>query len=176
MKWYNGNPHSDIHGSYSCILMSWLKELNIVWSQIWKDNVYICFFCIFLGVTFLSGGQSEEDASVNLNAINNCPLTKPWALTFSYGRALQASALNAWRGELSKEKAATEEFIKRAEVRHQTHLRRILEWNKVSSCKIVNILFLSLIQANSQAALGKYRSSGSGTAAGKSLYVENHAY
>uniref|UniRef100_A0A7N5ZVN1 Fructose-bisphosphate aldolase n=1 Tax=Anabas testudineus TaxID=64144 RepID=A0A7N5ZVN1_ANATE len=67
------------------------------------------------GVTFLSGGQSEEEASVNLNAINNCPLAKPWALTFSYGRALQASALNAWRGELNNEKAATEEFIKRAE-------------------------------------------------------------
>lgn len=69
------------------------------------------------GVTFLSGGQSEEEASMNLNAINNCPLAKPWALTFSYGRALQASALNAWKGELSNEKAATEEFIKRAEVR-----------------------------------------------------------
>lgn len=78
-------------------------------------NVYINFSS---GVTFLSGGQSEEEASVNLNAINNCPLAKPWALTFSYGRALQASALNAWRGELSNEKAATEEFIKRAQVRH----------------------------------------------------------
>uniref|UniRef100_A0A8C9YSG9 Fructose-bisphosphate aldolase n=1 Tax=Sander lucioperca TaxID=283035 RepID=A0A8C9YSG9_SANLU len=67
------------------------------------------------GVTFLSGGQSEEEASVNLNAINNCPLAKPWALTFSYGRALQASALSAWRGELSNEKAAAEEFLKRAQ-------------------------------------------------------------
>ena len=46
------------------------------------------------GITFLSGGQSEEEASINLNAINKCPLLKPWALTFSYGRALQASALN----------------------------------------------------------------------------------
>lgn len=65
----------------------------------------------------MSGGQSEEEASMNLNSINNCPLAKPWALTFSYGRALQASALNAWKGQLSNEKAATEEFIKRAEVR-----------------------------------------------------------
>ncbi|KAH0516482.1 Fructose-bisphosphate aldolase A [Microtus ochrogaster] len=48
------------------------------------------------GVTFLSGGQSKEEASINLNAINKCPLLKPWALTFSYGRALQASALKAW--------------------------------------------------------------------------------
>ncbi|XP_064819739.1 fructose-bisphosphate aldolase C-like [Oncorhynchus masou masou] len=68
------------------------------------------------GVTFLSGGQSEEEASINLNAINTCPLGKPWALTFSYGRALQASALNAWRGERDNEKAAAEEFLKRAEV------------------------------------------------------------
>ncbi|XP_011481856.1 fructose-bisphosphate aldolase C [Oryzias latipes] len=97
------------------------------------------------GVTFLSGGQSEEEASVNLNAINTCPLLKPWALTFSYGRALQASALSAWKGELSNEKAATEEFIKRAE-------------------------------ANGLAALGKYASSGSGSAASQSLYVANHAY
>uniref|UniRef100_A0A8C0RJ45 Fructose-bisphosphate aldolase n=2 Tax=Canis lupus familiaris TaxID=9615 RepID=A0A8C0RJ45_CANLF len=68
------------------------------------------------GVTFLSGGQSEEEASLNLNAINRCPLPRPWALTFSYGRALQASALNAWKGQQDNAGAATEEFIKRAEV------------------------------------------------------------
>uniref|UniRef100_A0A8C9CSL2 Fructose-bisphosphate aldolase n=1 Tax=Phocoena sinus TaxID=42100 RepID=A0A8C9CSL2_PHOSS len=68
------------------------------------------------GVTFLSGGQSEEEASLNLNAINQCPLPRPWALTFSYGRALQASALNTWRGQRDNAGAATEEFIKRAEV------------------------------------------------------------
>lgn len=79
------------------------------------------------GVTFLSGGQSEEEASMNLNAINNCPLAKPWALTFSYGRALQASALTAWKGELSNEKAATEEFVKRAEVRRVKNARPLAE-------------------------------------------------
>lgn len=68
------------------------------------------------GVTFLSGGQSEEEASINLNAINTCPLVRPWALTFSYGRALQASALSAWRGQKDNADAATEEFVKRAEV------------------------------------------------------------
>lgn len=67
------------------------------------------------GITFLSGGQSEEEASVHLNAINNCPLVKPWALTFSFGRALQASALKTWRGQKENQSAATEEFIKRAE-------------------------------------------------------------
>lgn len=51
------------------------------------------------GVTFLSGGQSEEDASLNLNAMNALQgVAKPWALTFSYGRALQQSVLKAWKG------------------------------------------------------------------------------
>ena len=43
------------------------------------------------GVVFLSGGQGEESATVHLNAINKTTLRKPWALTFSYGRALQVS-------------------------------------------------------------------------------------
>ncbi|XP_035751573.1 fructose-bisphosphate aldolase C-like, partial [Egretta garzetta] len=70
------------------------------------------------GITFLSGGQSEEEASLNLNAINRCPLARPWALTFSYGRALQASALRAWAGKKDNTKAAQEEYIKRALVGH----------------------------------------------------------
>jgi fructose-bisphosphate aldolase class I len=65
------------------------------------------------GVTFLSGGQSEEEASVNLNAINNQP-KRPWALTFSYGRALQASVLRAWGGKKENVKAGQDELIKRA--------------------------------------------------------------
>ena len=73
-------------------------------------------FSLAAGVAFLSGGQSEEEASVHLNALNNCPLPKPWVLTFSFGRALQASALRAWRGHKENEKVATEQFIKRAEV------------------------------------------------------------
>jgi fructose-bisphosphate aldolase class I len=66
------------------------------------------------GVTFLSGGQSEEDASVHLNAINQYPGKKPWALTFSYGRALQASVLKAWGGKNENVKAGQEELQKRA--------------------------------------------------------------
>ena len=50
------------------------------------------------GITFLSGGQSEIEASSHLNAINNV-CVNPWALTFSYGRALQASVLKAWQGK-----------------------------------------------------------------------------
>jgi fructose-bisphosphate aldolase, class I len=66
------------------------------------------------GITFLSGGQSEEDASVHLNAINQVGLVKPWALTFSYGRALQASVLRAWAGKPENIGAAQNELIKRA--------------------------------------------------------------
>ena len=68
------------------------------------------------GITFLSGGQSEEEASVNLDAINKFPANKPWALTFSYGRALQASVLRAWGGKKEQIAAGQEELIKRAKV------------------------------------------------------------
>lgn len=54
--------------------------------------------CAVPGITFLSGGMSEEDASVALNCVNNAPGPRPWALTFSYGRALQQSCLKAWLG------------------------------------------------------------------------------
>jgi fructose-bisphosphate aldolase class I len=50
------------------------------------------------GIAFLSGGQSPVEATLNLNLMNAAgPL--PWALTFSYGRALQEHALNAWGGK-----------------------------------------------------------------------------
>jgi fructose-bisphosphate aldolase class I len=66
------------------------------------------------GIVFLSGGQSEVDASVNLNAINQFNGKKPWALTFSYGRALQASVLKAWQGKDENVKAAQKVFFNRA--------------------------------------------------------------
>ncbi|XP_046611685.1 fructose-bisphosphate aldolase-like isoform X1 [Neodiprion virginianus] len=65
------------------------------------------------GIAFLSGGQSEEDASVNLDAINKYPGKKPWTLTFSYGRALQASARSAWSGDPNQIAAGQEELVKR---------------------------------------------------------------
>ena len=51
------------------------------------------------GVVFLSGGQSEVEASANLNALNALAAQAPWQLSFSYGRALQQSALKAWGGK-----------------------------------------------------------------------------
>ncbi|KAH9488003.1 hypothetical protein Btru_066803 [Bulinus truncatus] len=66
------------------------------------------------GVVFLSGGQGEESATVHLNAINKVALRRPWPLTFSYGRALQASVLSAWGGKDENKKAAQNELLKRA--------------------------------------------------------------
>jgi fructose-bisphosphate aldolase class I len=67
------------------------------------------------GVTFLSGGQSEEDASLNLSAMNKLTdVAKPWALTFSYGRALQSSVLKAWSGKPENVAAAQAVLLVRA--------------------------------------------------------------
>lgn len=50
------------------------------------------------GIMFLSGGLTEEDASVYLNTMNSMPRKGSWSMTFSYGRALQQSCLQAWKG------------------------------------------------------------------------------
>jgi fructose-bisphosphate aldolase class I len=64
------------------------------------------------GIVFLSGGQSEVEATENLNAINQ--IGGPWALSFSYGRALQASALAAWGGDPANAESAQAAFAHRA--------------------------------------------------------------
>ena len=64
------------------------------------------------GIVFLSGGQSELEATENLNAINK--IGGPWPLSFSYGRALQASALKAWGGDRANAEAAQAVFAHRA--------------------------------------------------------------
>jgi fructose-bisphosphate aldolase, class I len=67
------------------------------------------------GIVFLSGGQSDEDASAHLNAMN-ARGPHPWELSFSYGRALQAPALKAWRGEEGSVQAGQEAFAHRAKM------------------------------------------------------------
>ncbi|VDK29211.1 unnamed protein product [Gongylonema pulchrum] len=98
------------------------------------------------GVVFLSGGQSEEDATLNLNAINQYAGKKPWALTFSYGRALQASALAAWGGKPENLQAGKETFLKRAQAN-------------------------SLAQLGKYTGGGA-----AAAAAAQNLYIANHAY
>jgi fructose-bisphosphate aldolase class I len=65
------------------------------------------------GIVFLSGGQSPEQATENLNAMNALGV-QPWQLSFSYGRALQAPPLQTWRGEEANVQAAQEAFKHRA--------------------------------------------------------------
>ena len=65
------------------------------------------------GIAFLSGGQSDEEATAHLNAINKLgPL--PWHVTFSYGRALQAAPQKAWSGKAENVAAAQRAFGHRA--------------------------------------------------------------
>uniref|UniRef100_A0A7S3CXT5 Fructose-bisphosphate aldolase n=1 Tax=Palpitomonas bilix TaxID=652834 RepID=A0A7S3CXT5_9EUKA len=100
-------------------------------------------------INFLSGGQSEEEATVHLNAMNvesaDMP-PRPWQLSFSYGRALQQSTLKAWSGKAENVDAAKKEFLIRA-------------------------------KANSEAQVGKYAGSAAGGAAAQSSsYVKNYQY
>lgn len=98
------------------------------------------------GIMFLSGGQSEEEASQELNAINGIPgVKRPWALSFSFGRALQDSCLKAWRGNVENVEAAQQALFRRAE-------------------------------ANGKATLGQYEGGVGGDAAKESLFVSNYTY
>jgi fructose-bisphosphate aldolase class I len=98
------------------------------------------------GVTFLSGGQSEEQATVHLNALNALDLgPRPWRLTFSYGRALQKSCLRAWSGKKENVKKAQEVLLQRC-------------------------------RANGLAALGKYTGDANTKTASESTYVKGYTY
>ncbi|MEL7485690.1 MAG: class I fructose-bisphosphate aldolase [Pseudomonadota bacterium] len=67
------------------------------------------------GIVFLSGGQSDEEATAHLNAMNAGYADKmPWGLSFSYGRALQAAPLKAWSGKAENVPAAQAAFAHRA--------------------------------------------------------------
>jgi fructose-bisphosphate aldolase class I len=65
------------------------------------------------GIVFLSGGQSDEDATLHLNAIN-VRGPHPWKLSFSFGRALQEPVQHAWRGKPENVEAAQRAFLHRA--------------------------------------------------------------
>jgi fructose-bisphosphate aldolase class I len=65
------------------------------------------------GIVFLSGGQADIPATVHLNEMNKLG-PQPWELSFSYGRALQAPALKAWKGEAANVEAGQRELLHRA--------------------------------------------------------------
>ena len=64
-------------------------------------------------INFLSGGQSPEDATANLNAMNAMSGSRPWILSFSYARALQDPAMRAWGGKDENAKSAQQAFVRR---------------------------------------------------------------
>lgn len=68
------------------------------------------------GIAFLSGGQKDTEATEHLAKLNSLEENKPWALTFSYGRALQAEALATWAGKKENVAQAQEAFTKHAKV------------------------------------------------------------
>ncbi|GKA96286.1 fructose-bisphosphate aldolase 6, cytosolic, partial [Tanacetum coccineum] len=74
------------------------------------------------GVIFLGGCQTEEEATINLNAINQRKGKSPWTLSFSFGRALQHSALRAWLGKAENVQKAREVFVTRCKANSQASL------------------------------------------------------
>jgi fructose-bisphosphate aldolase class I len=79
------------------------------------------------GIAFLSGGQSDEEATAHLNAMNAAHPHLPWPLTFSYGRALQAAPQKAWSGKAENVKAAQAAFEHRA---NMNGLAAMGKWTK----------------------------------------------
>ena len=67
------------------------------------------------GIAFLSGGQSDEEATAHLDAMNRIG-NLPWKLTFSYGRALQAAPQKAWSGKSENVAAGQRAFSHRAKM------------------------------------------------------------
>lgn len=67
------------------------------------------------GVVFLSGGQGDEEATAHLNAMNQLG-SHPWELSFSYGRALQAPAIKAWKGDAGNVGAGQKALYHRAKL------------------------------------------------------------
>jgi fructose-bisphosphate aldolase class I len=78
------------------------------------------------GIAFLSGGQSDEDATAHLDAMNRIG-NLPWALTFSYGRALQAAPQKAWSGKAENLAAGQAAFAHRARM---NSLASLGKWKK----------------------------------------------
>lgn len=99
-----------------------------------------------VGIVFLSGGQSELEATLNLNAMNKFESSKrPWAMSFSYGRALQNTCIKTWNGSDDNVKAAQDALLVR--------------------CK-----------ANSDAQLGQFVAEGDQSGANEKLVIENYVY
>ncbi len=96
---------------------------DINYSEVADKTLYILSACVpksVPGVAFLSGGQTEIQATENLNYMNQST-SLPWEVTFSYGRALQQTALNRWGGKDSNILNSQKAFIHRAKMNSLAH-------------------------------------------------------
>lgn len=84
------------------------------------------------GIAFLSGGQTDIEATAHLSAINAIG-NLPWNVTFSYGRALQAAAIQAWQGKVENLAAAQKAFTHRAKMNYLAALGRWTESSETTN-------------------------------------------
>lgn len=87
------------------------------------------------GVVFLSGGLAEEDSSIFLNEINAIDRKGPWALTFSFSRAMQSSAIKAWEGKEENVKEAQALLIARAQANSEASKGEYVAGSQPSNCE-----------------------------------------
>lgn len=99
-----------VRNGVDCPVQATAKQIALATVRVLQHTVPVAV----PGVTFLSGGMSEEEASCALNEMNKLDTVRPWSLTFSYGRALQQSCLAAWGGQQENEPAAQAELLARA--------------------------------------------------------------
>ncbi len=90
------------------------------------------------GIVFLSGGQSDDDATVNLDAINRKAreIGMPWELSFSYGRGLQSAPLKIWNGDVLNKSRSQQAFYNRA---YLTSAARQGKYDKVMENNLLEI-------------------------------------
>jgi fructose-bisphosphate aldolase, class I len=94
------------------------SKTRATYQQVAEATVRVLKNCVpgaVPGIAFLSGGQTDEEATANLDAMNKIG-NLPWALTFSYGRALQAAPQKAWSGKSGNVAAAQHAFTHRAKM------------------------------------------------------------
>jgi fructose-bisphosphate aldolase class I len=94
------------------------SKTRATYEQVAEATVRVLKNCVpgaVPGIAFLSGGQSDEEATAHLDAMNKIG-NLPWALTFSYGRALQAAPQKAWAGKAENVAAAQRAFMHRAKM------------------------------------------------------------
>ena len=103
-------PNMVLSGS-ECAEQAGIDEVASATVRCLRDNVPASV----PGIVFLSGGQSDEAATAHLDAMNRLG-QQPWQLSFSYGRALQAPALKAWKGESANGPAAQRALYHRAKL------------------------------------------------------------